>query len=185
MDPADQQFLLEHFKLELSWEIPRDVLENFDNVIDWEALHGALKRELVNQLGDLSHNHYFVYIVNSCQIWFYSPYDDDGGARAIVKAREAVVRKLNLSGLTDLCWPVSSQSDAIRCFEDAKSEGNLVSVAELAASSHPVSCLCGSLGVFLALQRTGNYIKGGKPIPESARLFDELKERHTRTCAGC
>lgn len=183
MDPADEEFLLQH----LDWVqyISNDIREPPEDAIDWEALDGALKRELVNELGPRSHNHYFVAIYNSCQTYFYSPYDGDGGERAIIEAREAVIRKLHLSGLIDFCYEVDSQSWASSYFEEAKREGGLMSVADLAASSEAVSCLCRNTGVYLALQRTGNYIKGGKPIPEGARLFDKLKEEHARRCAGC
>lgn len=184
MDPADEEFLLQHDE----WmpDITKDIQKAIYDETNMQALDDALKRELVSKLGTFSHNHYFVVIYSSCDMEFYSPYDDDGGARALTKAREAVMRKLHLSGLTFFCCAVDSQSVAINYFDDDVKHGRKpLSVGDLAASSHHISCLCGSERVLLALQRTGNYMKGGKPIPEGGRLFDELKEEHARRCAGC
>lgn len=162
----------------------RDIIKAINNEADFEALRDAIKREFLNKLGILSHNHYFVFGCSECYMQYYSPYDSDGGGRAIRKAWKVATRKLRLSGISNVA-KYYSHKKAFREFEEGKRGKYLFSVGDLAVSDLDITCLCGADIVLLALQRNGNYMKDGKRIPEGARLFDELKERHIMECAGC
>lgn len=185
MEPSDDEFMSRHSGWWPDLSGYQELRRAVRSITDFDALDDAIKREFLNKLGVLSHDHYYVPVCGSpCGLYYASPYDEDAGLRALKKAYRVATRKLRLSRFDAVCV-LDSQKEARRDYEDKRQRGTITTVGNFATTDYPVTCMHFCDTVLFALQRNGNYMKDGQRIPEAARLFDELKERHAYECIGC